>query len=1342
MVEAWETEVRPGGPVAAGPGRAAVDVDSAAVDADAAAPRPPLTPAGGGLPALGARVFPPRPAVPLVSRPRLLERLDLAVEGPLTAVCAPAGTGKTVLLADWARSGRSPHPVVWLRVDPVIGRRHSSMPAGRAPVPPVSPVSLWSQILRGLRRDAALPCPERLERLEAESAGMNPEWFQRELVNQLAQLPVPAVLILDDAHLVHEPADIAGLELLVGEGAGHLRLVLAGRQPVLRVHRLRAEGTVTEIGAADLAFTRDETAALLAAHGLRVSEPAIAALWKRTEGWAVGLRLAAARAVDAADAVAGEAYAVASGAAAGAVAGDGGMVAGAGAVGVVGVAVAEDPGQGTLPSGRPLLPPELDPARGPRAAIADYLQAEVLADYAEPVRRFLLRTSVLERLTGPLAAAVAAIDARSAPAGVPEYRDAGAPAPGGTAVAAAAPTPGPASTWRGAVHLLREFARTGGFLVPLEPAAPSPVAAAEARSSAGLAWDWYRYNRMFALMLHGLLLRDPDEDPRELNLRAALWFAANDSTSDAARHALRAGDWWYLACLLVDGSALVDILFGGEPDLSELVAEVPAGASGLSPECDLVLAVAHLRSGRLEAGAASLSSARAGLPVSPARRDVSRRRTLVERIDVVELYRAELAGEPTEMIAAARRLLRAGASGAGGGSQTQLTTAAEQAAPAGAVPGKVGNPGSPGSPGGPQADVNGPRAEPRRSPPRPARRMDEGVRAVALCARGRGELWLGRLSVAASVLHEGAATARRAGLVGVETSCLGALALQYALRGRLRQAESQLLLVVTRVEGAAAGRDTPASTAASAQQTVPGLPEAHLAAAMVHLQRVNLVEAERSLAAARRAITPACPGFLVEIATVCETRLRLLHGSADEVRAARRMLAATGSGPTPPLGAAARRAAEADLLVATGAPEAARRSLLRAGDRTATDPQVLLSLARSALACADVPSAEEVLAPLLRADDGGAGLVAACVLGAVAAARRDDHARAGGLLARAVALAVDEGMVAPFVEAGDELLGLMTAHPELTDSHPEFVAALDRSAASRGTPSARIPGLRAAERRRAPRLPVPGLPASRMPAARHAQAREAAGGGTVGPPELEPPRSAAAGSVLEGATGATGVEGVAGAANGAGPGWPRQGTRGVTGRSGQAGRGTAIGGDGEVGRGGEAGHVGETGQWGPAGVAGPVEVVVPAPTRPLADPASRGASAYWNDDRVSSPAATAAAGGLRNPAAFQGAAGVPNRVGSVPVGPDTADTDNGAGGPGRDPRRAARVGSVGSADLLSERELAVLSYLPTMLTTAEIAAEMFVSVNTVKTHLKSIYRKLDVARRRDAVHRARALHLL
>ncbi|KLL09716.1 helix-turn-helix domain-containing protein, partial [Protofrankia coriariae] len=99
-------------------------------------------------------------------------------------------------------------------------------------------------------------------------------------------------------------------------------------------------------------------------------------------------------------------------------------------------------------------------------------------------------------------------------------------------------------------------------------------------------------------------------------------------------------------------------------------------------------------------------------------------------------------------------------------------------------------------------------------------------------------------------------------------------------------------------------------------------------------------------------------------------------------------------------------------------------------------------------------------------------------------------------------------------------------------------------------------------------------------------------------------------------------------------------------------------------------------------------------------------------------------------------------TGSVPAGSSQAGQQVGhAAGPGGPVVEPA--GPLPAAfEPLSGREQTVLSYLPTMLTTAEIASEMFVSVNTVKTHLKSIYRKLDVARRRDAVHRARALHLL
>ncbi|SQD95082.1 ATP-dependent transcriptional regulator, MalT-like, LuxR family [Parafrankia sp. Ea1.12] len=1118
---------------------------------DGAAARPRIQPPpAGDLPVVGTRLVPPRPVVPHVTRPRLLALLDEAVDRPLTVVCAPAGAGKTMALADWARSGRPAHPVVWLRVDPMLGRRTARAehpggdpvasgprsPSGSQPGSPSSalsllplarsttrwpgpPVSLWSQILRGLTRDAGLPPGDRLAHLVAADAWICPERFRRELVNQLAELPAPAVLVLDDAHLVRDPDDLAGLELLASEGEGHLRIVLSGRAPILRVHRLRAEGRVTEIGPAELAFTTAETVELLAAHGLRVPPGAAAQLRRATEGWAVGLRLAAA-------------CAVSSGArrpAPGAPAGRDEQWAPAPPVPVPADVVpgrdAERAGSGVPPAeldpsraGSGALPAELDPSRAARAAIAEFLHAEVLEEYPEPVRRFLLRTSVLERISAPLAHAVSAV--------------------------------APASAQTSA-HLLGELARPGGFLVRLldGPAAtahpgagdhpddgvggPLPAAVATLpdgrpeyrltqEATAETTQEWYRFHRMFASMLRGVLVRDPEEDPRELNLRAALWFAANDRTPDAARHASRAGDWWYLACLLVDGPALVDVLFGRSPELDALVAGLPAAAAGLSAECDLVLAVAQLRSGRLEAGSASLSSARAQLPAAGSGPAAARRRTLVDRIDIVEAYRAELAGEPAAMIAAARRLQRSGPPGG---------------APAGTAP-RAGAAAGPARASGGDPDAAADRAVidragAERAPSRPGRVPDERARALALCARGRGELWLGRLAVAAGLLCEGAEVARRAGLGGVEVSCLGALALQYALRGRLRQAESHLYAVVGTAadpSGALAGRSgalaglpdaatsVPGGARPGERWGIPGLPEAYLAAVLVHLQRAEPVEADRWLGAARMTITAAHPAFLGGIAAICAARLRLLDGSPDEVRAARRMLLVARTGPMPPLCVAARRAAEADLLVAAGNPEAARRLLLRDADRAAPDPQTQLALARCALACADVPAAEEALAPLLRADDGGAGLVAACVLGAVAAARRDDHARAGGLLARAVALAADEGMVAPFFEAGTEALAMVLAHPGLTDAYPAFVAVLTRSGRS-GPRPVPVPSRSAAQGSASPRPAASRSAASRSAASRSAASRSAAahaGPGASGEGSA-PPRAGARAPAASGA---------------------------------------------------------------------------------------------------------------------------------------------------------------------------------------------------------------------------------
>jgi LuxR family transcriptional regulator, maltose regulon positive regulatory protein len=94
------------------------------------------------------------------------------------------------------------------------------------------------------------------------------------------------------------------------------------------------------------------------------------------------------------------------------------------------------------------------------------------------------------------------------------------------------------------------------------------------------------------------------------------------------------------------------------------------------------------------------------------------------------------------------------------------------------------------------------------------------------------------------------------------------------------------------------------------------------------------------------------------------------------------------------------------------------------------------------------------------------------------------------------------------------------------------------------------------------------------------------------------------------------------------------------------------------------------------------------------------------------------------------------------VGPGIAPSPAGCCRPLDEQPTAAARATTALLEPLSARELTVLRFLPTMMSNAEIAAEMFVSVNTVKTHLKHVYRKLDVTDRRNCVTRARELRLL
>ncbi|MFY9670059.1 MAG: LuxR C-terminal-related transcriptional regulator [Trebonia sp.] len=230
---------------------------------------------------LATKLHVPRPRPDLVPRPQLAERLDRGLACGLVLVCAPAGYGKTVLLADWARRGQQ--PVAWLSLD-----------AGDN-----DPARFWRHAVAAL--DQMRPgLAERVGSLLGPPAPSSYQGLVTALINELAAGPDAdqALLVLDDYHLIESQAVHASLEFLLEHRPPGLHLVLASRSdPPLALARLRGRGQLTELRAAELRFTRDEAAALLrqgaTVSGVALPETAVAALAARTEGWAAGLQLAA-----------------------------------------------------------------------------------------------------------------------------------------------------------------------------------------------------------------------------------------------------------------------------------------------------------------------------------------------------------------------------------------------------------------------------------------------------------------------------------------------------------------------------------------------------------------------------------------------------------------------------------------------------------------------------------------------------------------------------------------------------------------------------------------------------------------------------------------------------------------------------------------------------------------------------------------------------------------------------------------------------------------------------------------------------------------------------------------
>ena len=227
---------------------------------------------------LATKLHVPRPQPGFVPRPRLAEALSEGLARRLILVCAPAGSGKTALLADWAPSGN--RPVAWLSLDAADN----------------DPVRFWRHTVAAL--DRAHPgIGERVGLLLGPPAPGSFEGLVTALINDLAAQPDDGevLLVLDDYHLIDAQPVHASLAFLLEHLPPGLHLVLASRaDPPLPLARLRAGGQLAELRTADLRFSAEEAAALLReSAGADLPAAAVAALAARTEGWVAGLRLAA-----------------------------------------------------------------------------------------------------------------------------------------------------------------------------------------------------------------------------------------------------------------------------------------------------------------------------------------------------------------------------------------------------------------------------------------------------------------------------------------------------------------------------------------------------------------------------------------------------------------------------------------------------------------------------------------------------------------------------------------------------------------------------------------------------------------------------------------------------------------------------------------------------------------------------------------------------------------------------------------------------------------------------------------------------------------------------------------
>jgi len=432
----------------------------------------------------------PPSRIDLVSRPRLIARVQAGLQRKLLLVIAPAGYGKTTLLGSWI--AQSNMPVAWVSLDESDN----------------DSIRFWSYVVAALNALRPGSSAALLPLLSSPQASPM-EFFLTMLINTFAAIPEHIALVFDDYHVIHSDTIHAALHFLIEHLPPRIHVVLASRsEPPLALARFYARGDAVALSQAELCFTADEAKIFLTQiMKLELSMQQVGQLRARTEGWVAGLQLAALSMQHCENVAA-----------------------------------------------------FIETFTGDDRYIFDFFVEEVFHGLPEHLQQFLLRTSVLEHLSGPLCDAV--------------------------------------TGQTGAAETLMTVERANLFVI-----------------CSDTQRHWYRYHRLFADYLRHRLSRTQPDLVAVLQQRAAIWYAQHGQSQEAITYALEASDF-PLAAHLLEEFVLMTRPHGRAQTLLAWLDRLPADMVRTRPALALARAFALLALSQFAAAEPSVRDAEAALHAS------------------------------------------------------------------------------------------------------------------------------------------------------------------------------------------------------------------------------------------------------------------------------------------------------------------------------------------------------------------------------------------------------------------------------------------------------------------------------------------------------------------------------------------------------------------------------------------------------------------------------------------------------------------------------------------------------------------------------------------------------